>query len=97
LGTTQHSVHSVLEFFLGIKQPGLDVYHSPASAKVKNEWRYTPAFPIRLLGLDGGTFTSTSCTILSNECVVLLVRYLITLRLQVLGQCHSEWWLGKNL
>jgi hypothetical protein len=66
LGTTQHSVHSVLEFFLGTKQPGLYVYHSLASAKVKNEWRYTSAFLIRLRGLDGGTFTSTSCTILSN-------------------------------
>jgi hypothetical protein len=53
LGTTQNSVHSVMEFFLGIKQPELDVNHLPASPRVKNEWRFTSAFPIRLRGLDG--------------------------------------------
>jgi hypothetical protein len=41
MGTTQHPVHSVVEFFLGIKQPGLAINHSTASAKVKNEWGYT--------------------------------------------------------
>ena len=66
LGTNQHSVRLVLEFFLGLKQLGFDVNHSPASAKVQNEWSYTSTFPIHLRGLDRGTFTSTSCTILSN-------------------------------
>jgi hypothetical protein len=66
MGTTQHYVYSVLDFFFGIKQPGLDVNHSPASAKVKNEWRYNFAFPIRLRDLDRGTFATTSRTVLSN-------------------------------
>jgi hypothetical protein len=52
-GTIQHSVHLVLEFFLEIKKPELDVNHPPASAKVKNEWSYTSTFPYTFVAWTG--------------------------------------------
>ena len=39
--------------FLGVKHPGCEVNHSsPSSAKVKNEWSYTPAEPVFPYGMD---------------------------------------------
>jgi hypothetical protein len=41
--------------FPGLKRPGCEVDHSPLStAGVKNEWRYSPASPVCLNGVDRG-------------------------------------------
>jgi hypothetical protein len=43
--------------FPGVMRPGSDVDHSPSSnGGVKNEWSCTSSHPIRLLGVDGGSF-----------------------------------------
>jgi hypothetical protein len=47
-------------FFLGAKQLGHEVDHSPPSiSKVKNKWSYTPTPPQCLHGMDRDDFTFT--------------------------------------
>ena len=48
-----HEVKGNLGYFLGGKQKEIEINHTPSSGvKIKNEWGYTFAFPIRLYGLD---------------------------------------------
>jgi hypothetical protein len=49
--------------FLGAKWPGHEANHSPPYfAEVRNEWRYTATFPLRLHSLDSVNFTFNTKT-----------------------------------
>jgi hypothetical protein len=49
----------------GVKRPGREIHHAlPSSTEVKNEWNYTSALPVCLLGLTGAT-TFTFCLLSS--------------------------------
>lgn len=64
LRSTQPPISRVLLFFTGVKQPGLDVGHSPpSSAEVKNvceENTSTP--PVCLHGMEKENFNSVFLT-----------------------------------
>jgi len=58
LRLTEAANQQISMFFLGMKQLGHEVEHSPlSSAKVKNVWSYTSNPSIRLHDGDWGTFT----------------------------------------
>jgi len=44
----------------GKKRPEREIYHSPTSAEIKNEWSYTSTLPIRLHRVPRATFTFTA-------------------------------------
>jgi hypothetical protein len=71
LRTTQPLVQWVPGHFLGIKQPGHEVNHSPTpSAEIKNVWSYTSAHPICHHGLDREQpFTRAQCDITHEYCL----------------------------
>jgi hypothetical protein len=57
-------IHCVLGF-LGVKQPGCDMYHLlPSSGEVKNEWSCACSPPIGLGGVDKDNF-----------CIVIILKF----------------------
>ena len=60
LGPIQPPIQWVPGSFLGVKQPGSEIAHSPSSAEVRNVWNSTSAPPICLQGEGRDQFTSTS-------------------------------------